>query len=367
MIGRRLAGERRLTQRDREFVRGFSFLCCSSSGKQHFAMRRCYRFWILWCFVVLTAGVARADNFALTDGQTFTGDLVAPDDKGAMIRTEDGKYVEIAQPDGKLTQRIPWSRFSQDDLKRIMANNRRAAAFAEPWIDVVPVERAKAKEFTVKEVGRLPHPPAGSFIGGFASSGIGLTILFLLYLANLYAAYEISTVRAYPWAMVCGVSAVAPLIGPIIFLCLPTRMKTREQEEAETYAAELAAQQAMALQTAEQAAPPPESGLGLAARASAQAKPELPPTQVFTRGQFTFNRRFFETKFSNYFGMVRREADKEMLLIFRTARAQLSVERISRIAANDLHLQVRRGSATEEVQVPFIEIQEVVLKHKDAP
>ena len=42
-------------------------------------------------------------------------------------------------------------------------------------------------------------------------------------------------------------------------------------------------------------------------------------------------------------------------------------QRITRISANDMHLQVQKGHASEELMVPFIEIQEVQLKHKDAP
>lgn len=333
-------------------------------------MHRCHRFWVLriGCgLAVLLAGLAQADNFTLTDGKQISGELVSPDEKGAMIRLPDDSYAEILLPSGKTSSRIPWSRFSQDDLKRFMAKDKRAAAFAEPWIDVVPVERTREKEFTVKPVARLERPASGSFLGGFASSGPGQLILVLLYLANLYAAYEIALVRAQSWPMVCGLAAVAPILGPVLFLCLPTRLKTREQEEAELYAAEQAAEQAAAQQAAEAAtaAEPSASGLGLAART--EQKSEFPATQTFTRGQFTFNRRFFETKFANFFGVVRREADKEMLLLFKTARGQFSAERISRIAANDLHLQVRRGAATEEVQVPFVEIQEIVLKHQNAP
>lgn len=316
---------------------------------------------------MLLAGAAQAENFALTDGKQLSGELVSPDEKGALIRQPDDSYTEITLPDGKTSTRIPWSRFSQDDLKRVMAKDKRAAAFVEPWIDVVPVEKTREKEFTVKPVARLEHPTGGSFLVGFASSGPGQVILLLLYLANLYAAYEIAVVRAQAWPLVCGVSAVAPVFGPVLFLCLPTRLKTREQEEAELYAAQQAAEQAAAQQTAAASAAPEAgaSALGLASRA--EQKPEFPATQTFTRGQFTFNRRFFETKFSNFFSVVRREADKEMLLLFKTARGQFAAERVSRIAANDLHLQVRRGAVTEEVQVPFVEIQEIVLKHKNAP
>ena len=41
-------------------------------------------------------------------------------------------------------------------------------------------------------------------------------------------------------------------------------------------------------------------------------------------------------------------------------------QRISRIASNDLHLQVQKGNASEEIMIPFQEIQEIQLKHKDA-
>jgi hypothetical protein len=56
-----------------------------------------------------------------------------------------------------------------------------------------------------------------------------------------------------------------------------------------------------------------------------------------------------------------------MLLIFKTARGDYVGQRITRIATNDLHLQVQKGAASEEVMLPFTEIKEIVLKHKDAP
>jgi hypothetical protein len=91
-----------------------------------------------------------------------------------------------------------------------------------------------------------------------------------------------------------------------------------------------------------------------------------PAPTVFQRGQFTFNRRFFETKFSGFFSVVRRDADRDMVLVIKSARGEYTGQRISRIAANDLHLQVQKGHATEEVMIPFQDIQEIVLKHKGA-
>ena len=94
------------------------------------------------------------------------------------------------------------------------------------------------------------------------------------------------------------------------------------------------------------------------------APPEQPETEVFQRGQFMFNRRFFETKFSGFFGIVRREADKDKVLQVKTPHALFVAERITRIAANEVHFEVLRGDSRQEMMVPFAEIQEVQLKHK---
>jgi hypothetical protein len=64
--------------------------------------------------------------------------------------------------------------------------------------------------------------------------------------------------------------------------------------------------------------------------------------------------------------VVRRDADKDLVLVIKSARGEYIGQRISRIAANDMHLQVQRGPATEEVMIPFTEIKEVQIKHKDA-
>ena len=95
-------------------------------------------------------------------------------------------------------------------------------------------------------------------------------------------------------------------------------------------------------------------------------EPAHPPTTTFQRGQFTFNRRFFETKFPGFFSVVRRDPDRDMVLVIKSVRGQFVGQRIARIAPNDLHLQVQRGPASEEVMIPFAEIQEIQLKHKDA-
>jgi len=203
-------------------------------------------------------------------------------------------------------------------------------------------------------------------------------VLVVLYAANLYAASEISRFRGRPVALVCGVSAVAPVLGPIVFLALPALERRGEEEEelapstAET--STFAVPNPPAAGSAETAVanplqpdvPSAPTILKLSHAEPAQAATALPAAQIFQRGAFTFNRRFFETKFPGFFGVVRHGSDKDMVLLIKAARGEFVAERISRISANEFHAQVRKGEVTEEVIVPFTEIKEIQLKHKNA-
>jgi len=315
----------------------------------------------------LLAAAACAETFKMANGDTLTGELLvgSENDTGVQIKVGDGKY-----------ERVPWANFSQEDLKKF-AKIQKLEPLVEAFIEITQDEKIKKTEVNIKQPPRLERPAAQSLVGALFSSGPGLFVLLLLYAANLYAAYEVSIFRARPTGMVCGVSAVAPLIGPIIFLSMPTKTLPVEQtwETAPAAAAEGPAAEAVNPMAAEGAQHP--AGLRIAATGPAEAekagqvegekeKPALPPTVTYQRGQFTFNRRFIETKFAGFFGVIRRDADRDMVLIVKSARGEYIGQRISRIAANDLHLQIQRGHATEEVMIPFVEIQEIKLKHKDA-
>ncbi len=311
-------------------------------------------------------GAAYAEEFKLADGTTLTGELLtaSASDAGVQIKVGDGKY-----------ERVSWANFSQEDLKNF-AKIKKLQPLVEPFIEITQEEKIKKTEVPIKQPARLERPTPHSLLGALFSSGPGFLVLLLLYAANIYAAYEIAIFRARPVPLVCGVAAVLPLIGPIIFLCLPTLVAPVEQtwETAPDAATETAAADAVNPMQAEGAEHP--SALRLAGSGSAEAsgrghfegepeKSALPQTVTFQRGQYTFNRRFIETKFPNFFGVVRRDADRDMVLVIKSARGEYTSQRISRIAANDLHLMVQRGHASEEVMIPFVEIKEIVLKHKD--
>lgn len=305
----------------------------------------------------LIAMSVRAETFKLVNGETLAGEVLvsSANDAGAQIKVGEGEY-----------KRISWASFSQEDLKKF-ARIPKLQPYAEPFIQISPEDKIKKTEVTIKQPARLERPVSRSLFGALLASGPGFVILLLLYAANIFAAYEISVFRAQSTALVCGVSAVLPLVGPIIFLCMPTKMAPAEQTWESAPASAPAAEAGPGADTvnpmqAEGAAHP--TGLKLAHSEAEAEKPEVPAETIFQRGQFTFNRRFFETKFAGFFGVVRRDAERDMVLVIKSARGEYTSQRISRIAANDLHLQVQRGHASEEVMIPFQDIQQVTLKHK---
>ncbi|HEV2394515.1 MAG TPA: hypothetical protein VG146_19365 [Verrucomicrobiae bacterium] len=316
----------------------------------------------------LLGPLAWADEFKLTNGQTLTGEVLptSANDQGVEVKIAEGQY-----------QRVPWSNFSQDDLKTF-AKNQRMDPFVEPFIEVNPAEKIQKTEVNLKPPPRLERPPKQALFSALLSSSVGVFVLLVLYATNIYAAFEIAIFRAKPPMLVCGLAAV-PVLGflaPIVFLSLPTRItKTAPAMEVpEPASGETAANDATAVAAGEDEVNPMHadgaahpSGLKLAhSDTETTHKPKLPETITYQRGQFTFNRRFFETKFPGFFSVVRRDAEKDLLLVIKSSRGEYAGDRISRIAANDIHLQVPRGHATEEVLIPFQEIQEIRLKHKDA-
>lgn len=309
----------------------------------------------LTVFVLALCGqgfLARADAFNLVDGSSVSGDIVTFDDYGVKLRTSDGTY----------TDRVPWAKFSQDSLK-LLASNPRIQPLVEPFIEPPASARPQRPEVEVKkdkDMKCLALPPKQSFFGALLSSSVGLFSMVLIYAANIYSGFEIAVFRARPKALVMGVAAVLPIIGPIIFLSLPTQIQPVSAEELAQAEADPATF-AMPGQPVVDA-----DGVQIAGETAAVADPGKPAVQVFQRGQFTFNRRFFETKFSGYFGVVRHGAEKNQTLLVKTGGGQFVVERITRISANDVHLEVAQGGVLQEVMLPFAQIQEIQLQSKTA-
>jgi len=299
----------------------------------------------LWLCGLLVSVLA--ETVQLTDGTSLTGDVLKFDDSGMLFRAADNTYTNIS-----------WTKFSQDSLQQL-AKNPKIKVLVEPFIEVSESKLARHEEVKIQDVTRLTEPPGQSLFGALFSSSVGIVVLLLIYAANLYAAFEIAVCRARPIALVVGLAAVLPVIGPVIFLSLPIKVEGAPLEAGfEPDPATLATpgNPAAAPQSAETT-----SGVQVVQPAAASH----PAPQVFKRGQFTFNKRFIETKFDGFFGAVRHGASKDMVLLVKTARQEFVAERITRIAASDVHFESVQGAARPEVMVAFADIQEIQIKHKD--
>lgn len=301
-------------------------------------------FFVFCLWLVATSLPAFADTFGLADGSSVTGDVVKSDDGSVMFRLPDDTYTNIV-----------WPRFSQDTLKHL-AGDPKMKAFAEPFIAPDAAMQSSAPEIKINPVKRLVRPENPSVFAGFFKSSVGLFILFVIYGANLFAAYEIAIVKLRPPAQVMGTAAVLPIIGPVIFLWLPMHVEvSAEQKEAEALATEVvAAQQQEQIQIAEASWKTDEAS----AAAAAAAKKAEP--QIYPRGKFTFNKRFIETRFADFVNGG--DLAKKFSMELRTMKAQMAVERIAQIAQNDLIVETPQG----QVSVPFTEIQEIKLNPRNA-
>lgn len=286
----------------------------------------------LW---LLTASFASAETFSLTDGGAVTGDIVKFDDGGLMLKTPADTYTNIA-----------WARFSQDALKQVSANPK-IKPLAEPFLEPEPAQRVQKAEISVNDVKRMERPEPSLF-GGLFKSPLGWFLLLVIYGANLFAAYEISIVKARSAAQVMGVAAVLPIIGPIIFLVMKINMPEPVNAEEEALAAEVvAAQKPRTEIEIEEASWKPQ----------AEKKTEA---QIFARGKFTFNKRFLETRFGDFTGAATGPLAQKFTLEVKTMKGAIAVERIAQIGQNEIILETADG----QVSVPLADLQEVKLNPK---
>jgi hypothetical protein len=343
-------------------------------------MRRCHLFAIFISLFGLLAFNAEAGTYALLDGSSLSGEPVSFNETGLIVKKSDGSF----------SPRTPWEKISQESLKSLIteAPSEKEKNFIEPFIEDSAQSETHRREVVIKEVPTPSRPTGDLGLSAAFSSPVFVFIFFIIYLGNLYAAYEIAFYKYQAPALVCGVSAVAPFIGPIVFLCLPSKPdpmrdttadapvqqqpvveETPVLEEHDETSAPMV--EAAPGNTSASAAPPasarpslkishaePESG--------APTTPAIPAPVVFRRGEFSFNRRFFETKMPGFFRVVPGEAEKDMVLLVKAARGEFTGKRITNVTQSELYLQVFKNDATHDEMIPFTEIQEVRIQHKDA-
>lgn len=307
-----------------------------------------------------------ADTFTLSDGTTVSGDIVKFDDNSMMLR------------EGDTYTNVQWTLFSQDSLRQL-AQDPKKAQLVEPFIAPEVTARPPKPQLQLQGAEKLDVPAKTSVIGGLFTSSVGLFLLLMIYVANLYAAYEIALCRARPVGAAVGSAVVLPLIGPIIFLLLPRPdigvpeaasegEAVPEPSPASPPAAAPAPSTAVpAASAASTSSSPMETGnpaeeiqvsaapWAPAAGSKAAAKPE---TIVFPRGKFTFNKRFIETKFPTFI----KGTSADSVMVVATTKDKFVAQRIGQAGANEMQLVCANG----EFMVSYGEIQEIQIKPKDA-
>ena len=303
---------------------------------------------VLSLWLGLAAGVLAADTWTLADGTSVSGDIVKIEDSGVMIHTTTDTYPTIE-----------WAQFSQDSLKH-MADNPKLKPYVDPFIEPTAIARSAKPEIKAPTVMRTLQPPDKlhpSILGGLLESSLGLFILLILYAANLYAAFEVAVVRGKPIGMVMGVSAVLPIAGPIIFLSQPVKPESAEEAPP--------AETAPGAPVPAGAAPAPAPGQEhieiVAASWQGSQEEKKPQPQVFSRGKYTLNRRFIETRFAGFLGEPKGEALTYSMEV-RTLKEAIVVECIKQLGTSEVMLETPKGQVT----VPFADILEIKLTPKPA-
>lgn len=282
--------------------------------------------------MMLAASQADSLTLTLTDGSSFSGDILKFDGDGLMLRLPSDTYTNLS-----------WDHFSQDSLKQL-SQNPKIAQYAEPFIEPTEPARPAQAEITIKPVNRLVRPAHPSLILGIVESPVGLFLLLVIYVANLLAAYEISLVKMRTAGEVMGLSAILPVIGPIIFLCMGE--KPPAPEEAPLTEVVTAPSGTVGN--------PQEIPIVEVTNKTEVRKPE---PQIFARGKFTFNKRFVETKFAGYIGEAKGDA-VNFSMELKTAKDHFAVERIMQVSPSDVIIDAtQRGQVT----VVLTDIQEIKL------
>jgi len=310
--------------------------------------RPCFWIFVLSLGVALTAA-ALADNFKLLSGEEISGDPIGPNPQSVLLKKSDGTF----------TARLGWTNFTQESLKKF-ASLTSTKRFVEPFLDLEEDQNSKKVETEIqaKPPPRLERPNPKAGFGALFSSPLMVTIFVVLYLANLYAAYEVALFRNYHPALVCGAAALAPIIGQTVFLCLPTYIKKVGQEATDQLPVEGAPY--------EESAAAEDAPAEAAGATPAPSAPAHPPPTVYQRGHYTFNRRFFETKLAGFLRLVPSDSEKDMVIDVKSSRGEYIAQRIARILPNELILLIYKSGASSEVTLPYTEISQVVIRHKDA-
>lgn len=306
---------------------------------------------VTWGFALfICLSQAKTDEFRLTDGTRIWGRVANFNEQGVVFRLDAGGFSES----------ISWSKFDQDSLKKL-AQDPKLRVFAEPFIEIPPETRPKPKSITIREPPKVLLPQGPTGLGKLFTIPIGLMLIGTIYIANLLAAYEIAKYRNRPIGIVCALAAILPGVTPVALLLMPAMEETQPAPVGEPV---LSSAGSAAARTTSKAVPVVKSGLRLAGGGSSADVKATFQKKVYDRSKYNFDREFIEREFRAFFSLVRNPAEKELILIIRTPKQEIIVERISRISPTDIYLVPIQSPGTE-IRLKIGEISQMIVKHKD--
>jgi len=297
-------------------------------------------------------GAAETQTFVMENGNIIEGNVSAMDEESMVIRRKIGTF----------TDRIDLVFLSQETLLWLKAIPK-YAEFVDPFIEL-PEDEIHPPVINDRQPGRMEQPDGKTTLFSTFSTPVGFLLIFAFYAGNLLAAYEIAVFRGRPVALVCGLSAILPVIGPILFISLPG-IESVSQYDSEPLVDDTGAPGAPPAPAAPAApaAPSGKPGLGISkGGAAAGGGGGGLAGSVFSKDDTNFNRNFIETKFTEFFRVVPSASIKNLVLSFKTVKREYVATRISRISGSDLHLQLQQGA--KEVSLSFGEIIKIEVRNK---
>ncbi len=300
----------------------------------------------VWLWAVLLSLSLRAAEYKLIDGSSLTGEIISADKDGFLMKLEGGGY----------SPKTDWGKLTDESLVE-MAKNPKAHKFVEPYV-IQPDEeivQKTPKELKLSEPARVSRPEVKKSMAAAILSPGGLFFLGLIYLANIFFAFQVARFRWRKPALVCGLAAVLPIVGPLVFLAMP---KWQPPVEIDATAVAMAA----TTLTVADSGPSLVQQMGLRAGGGAgtptAGSGEIPRT--FGRGDFNFNRRFFETQFPDFLPGAADSATAGLVMDIQTAAGHVVADKINRMNANEVIVRV---PGRDESPIDYGTIVQITLRH----
>jgi len=301
----------------------------------------------LFCASLLSLALAAVPaDFHFNSGDKISGELTGPSANGFVIRLPDGTY----------SPRFPWLKLNDETLEALK-DDPKAKKFVEPLVMPPPEEGAVKQAKAAIKLNSPSRPTPVEGTKGWLTaltSPPGLVLLGLLYLANLYTAFEISKFKWRPAALVCGAAAVVPVLGPIIFLVVPRYIPPVVEDATKAASAD------MKLAVAD-SGPSLVKQMGIArAGANQNAEDETTGPRSYTRATHTFNRKFLESQLGNFLKPQVGGTDAGMVLDVVHGRGSAQCQKIARLTMNDA---VFLDAAGREVPIEYMDLKEIHVRH----